>query len=165
MNAKDAILAVYAAADRIVASYLDGLSDADLMIRAVPGMNHIAWQLGHLIVSERMLLEMVKPGASPALPEGFEAAHGREADSTGSDDPSRFCAKARYLELLKIQREATKSVLAAISDSELDAPAPERVRQRMATNGNVLLMIGTHYIMHAGQWVPVRRKLGLPVAI
>ncbi len=165
MNAKDTIFAVYATADRIIEKYLEGLTEADLMIRAVPGLNHIAWQLGHLIVSERTLLEAVKPGSSPALPAGFEEAHGREEDATGSDDPARFSTKARYLELLNIQREATKAAVLAMKDEELDAPGPEKFRQRMPTNGSVLLLIGTHYIMHTGQWVAVRRKLGLPVAI
>ena len=165
MNARDAIFTVYGTADRIVEKYLDGLSDADLLTRPVEGMNHIAWQLGHLIVSERTLLDSVKPGASPPLPEGFEEAHGRDPGSTGADDPSRFSTKARYLELLKIQREATRAVVNAMSPEDLDAPSIERLQPRLPTVGAVLLMIGTHYVMHSGQWVAVRRKLGLPVAI
>ena len=165
MNAKDAILNLYGFADRIVEKYLEGLSDADLLVRPVEGMNHMAWQLGHLIVSEHSLLNSVKPGASPLLPEGFEEAHGREPDSTGSNDSQRFSTKAHYLELLKVQREATKAVVAGMSSEDLDTPSIEKFRSRLPTFGAVLLLIGSHYIMHSGQWVAVRRKLGLPVAI
>ncbi len=33
-------------------TYLGDLTDADIMVRAIPDTNHIAWQLGHLIQSE-----------------------------------------------------------------------------------------------------------------
>ena len=40
----------------VLTTYLSDLSDADLMVRAVPGTNHIAWQLGHLIASEHQMM-------------------------------------------------------------------------------------------------------------
>src|SRR5438874_3001174 len=101
MHAKDAILATLATGDRVLNKYLADLGDADLLVRPVPGQNHIAWQLGHLIATERFMLEGVKPGSSPALPEGFTDAHGRDEASTCSDDPSRFLTKDQYLALMK----------------------------------------------------------------
>ena len=91
MNAKDAIVQVLATADRVVNAYLADLSDADLLVRPIPGQNHIAWQLGHLISSERSFIEAMKPGFCPPLPEGFEAAHGRDEASVASDDPRGSC--------------------------------------------------------------------------
>jgi hypothetical protein len=165
MNAKDVILAVYNNADRVVNAYLADLTDADLLVRPVPRQHHIAWQLGHLILSERRMVESIKPGASPALPEGFEAAHGRDEASTTSDDPARFQTKARYLDLWKAQREATRSVLAGLTDADLDAPSSEPFRARIPSQGGVMLLVGNHAMMHVGQFVSVRRKLGKPVAI
>ena len=78
-------------------SYLGDLDDADLLVRPVEGMNHIAWQLGHLISSERGMVEAIRPGSCPPLPEGFEANHDRE--DTTSDDPARFLSKDDYLDL------------------------------------------------------------------
>ena len=52
-----------------------------------------------------------------------------------------------------------------MSPEELDTPSIEKLRSRVPTFGAVLLLIGSHYVMHSGQWVAVRRKLGLPVAI
>ena len=45
-------------------------------------MNPIALQLGHLIASERMIVEMVTPGVSPPLPAGFAEKHDLKKPST-----------------------------------------------------------------------------------
>jgi len=165
MNAKDAILQVHALADRLVNAYVGDLSDADLLLRPVPGQNHIAWQLGHLLLTERFFVEAIKPGSSPALPEGFDVAHGRDEKATTSDDPSQFLSKDAYVKLIKAQREVTLAVLNGLSEADLDAPGPESVRKMCPTVGSTLMLNGTHYIMHSGQFVSVRRKLGKPITI
>ena len=33
----------------VTRAYVDDLTDAELLVRSVPGSNHIAWQLGHII--------------------------------------------------------------------------------------------------------------------
>jgi hypothetical protein len=163
MNAKDVIRHSLDSSKSVIDSYINDLEDADLLLRPIDGMNHIAWQLGHLIWAERFFVEGVRPGASPPLPEGFSEAHG--TDQTKVDDPSKFLTRARYQELMKAQREATKAVLDQLTDAELDAPAPERIQRIAPTVGAVFNLAGTHYLMHAGQFVAVRRKLGKPVVI
>lgn len=165
MHARDAILTIYHFNERLIDAYLGDLDDADLLVRPVEGQNHIAWQLGHLISVEHALLDAVRPGSSPALPEGFAAAHGRDEASTTSDDPSRFRSKAEYLALWKAQRAASKSVLSALTDAEMDAPGPERTKQLVSNVGGVFVLLGTHAQMHLGQFVGVRRKLGKPRTI
>lgn len=164
MNAKDVILRVYATAERVIDAYLNDLSDEDLLVRPVAGQNHVAWQLGHLISTEYTLLNQMKPGASPELPAGFLEAHGRDETSFTSDDPSRFLPKSKYVELMATQREATRAVLAALPEAELDAVGPERVRKNAPTVGATFLLIGSHYILHSGQFVSVRRALKKPIA-
>jgi hypothetical protein len=163
MQAKDLIRTSMDLSDNVVNKYLDDLSDADLMRRPVDGMNHIAWQLGHLISAERMFVEAVRPGSSPALPEGFDEAHNKEAAK--SDDKSKFLSKAEYIRLMQTQRAATKKALDATSDADLDAPSPERWRGMWPTVGMVYNMVGNHVLMHVGQWVAVRREVGKPVVI
>lgn len=165
MNAKETILAAMGNSEAILNAYLADLSDAELLIRPVPGQNHIAWQLGHLIVSEKNLRDSVKAGSGPELPSGFAEAHGRDEASTHADDPERFQSKATYLELMKGQREASKKVLAELTDAEMDEEGPERSRRMAPTKGGVFLLIGTHGLMHAGQFVSVRRSLKKPLAI
>jgi hypothetical protein len=163
MNAKDVIRQAIGLSDMILNKYVDDLEDANLYIRPVDGMNCIAWQLGHLVSSERGMVEGVKPGSCPALPEGFEENH--TPDRAKSDDTSKYLSKNEYVALIQAQRVATKAVLDGLSESELDAPSPERMRSFCPTVGSVMMLTGTHYLMHLGQFVAVRRKLNKPVAM
>lgn len=165
MISKDAIITANGFADRILNAYLGDLSDADLLVRPIPGMNHIAWQIGHLLNTERGLLDALQPGASPAYPDGFTEAHGRDEAATTSDDPSRFLTRDAYLALWNAQRQASRAYLDAVDDATLDAPAPERVRKMVPDVGGTLLLFGTHALMHLGQFAAVRRSLGKPVVI
>jgi hypothetical protein len=163
MSRKKTIRNVIEMSDRIINSYLSGLSDKDLFVRAVPGVNHIAWQLGHIISSERHFIERLNPGASPPLPEGFDAKHGR--DKTGEDDPAAFYPLETYQALWKAQREATLATLESFPETDLDDANPEKYPPYAPTPAAILTMTGLHPIMHAGQFVPVRRLLKLPITI
>ncbi len=162
MTPKDAICNTLDMSEMIVGAYTSDLSDAELLVRPVPGMNHIAWQIGHLIESERGMVEILRPGTSPALPAGFAEAHSKEAAS--SDDPAKFHKLAEYQALWKAQREATKKVVDSFSDSELDN-ADANLPSYAPTVGALLNMTGIHVLMHSGQFVAVRRLLGKPVTI
>lgn len=164
MHAKDVILQSFGLNDNILNAYLGDLSDSDLLLRPVPGQNHIAWQLGHLISSERAMVEAVKPGSCPPLPAGFDEAHDTKT-APKSDDASKFLGKDRYLELYRAQRAATKKVLEGLSDADLDAPGPEMIREIAPTVGATMVLLGDHITMHVGQFVSVRRKLQKPVTI
>lgn len=142
----------------VAESYLKDLTDEDLLRRPVPNANHIAWQVGHLIVSEHNLNNMVCPDSMPALPEGFAEKHGKEA--AASDDASAFCTKDEYLQAMQEQRQGTLALLDKLSDEELEKPAPEKIQQFGATVGAVIAGQSAHWMMHAGQWVIVRRQLG-----
>ena len=78
MNAKDVIRQVIEFGDMVMRAYVADLTDAELLVRSVPGSNHIAWQLGHLIGGVHSMLADIGRSA-PALPDGFAAAHGRAA--------------------------------------------------------------------------------------
>ncbi|HEX7377006.1 MAG TPA: DinB family protein, partial [Pirellulales bacterium] len=83
MNAHGAIRTALAGADMISLAYLNDLSDADLLVRPVPGTNHIAWQLGHLIAAENGMVEETCPGSMPPLPADFRDKH---SPATASSD-------------------------------------------------------------------------------
>jgi hypothetical protein len=158
MNTKEAIRHSIKSSDMIVDGYLGDLTDAEILVRPVPGANHIAWQLGHLIASENMLVGSTVPGTMPKLPEGFKEKHNKE--TAGIDDPKAFLTKNEYLKLMKEQRAGTFAALEKISDADLDKPAPEQFRSFLPTVANVFIMQGSHALMHAGQWAVTRRKLG-----
>ncbi len=159
MNAREAIRLGLSHADLISKSYIGDLSDADMLVRPVPGANHIAWQLGHLLNSEHQMIESVWPGTMPALPEGFAAKYTPE--SSKFDSPGAFHSKEAYLKAYEQQRAGTLKALEKVSEADLDKPAPEQMRAYAPTYGDVLALQGSHWLMHAGQWAIVRRKLGM----
>jgi uncharacterized damage-inducible protein DinB len=160
LTAKDAIRRTLDMAGFLTQDALRDLSDADLLVRTSPAANHIAWQLGHLLISGRRFLSALGRPA-PDLPDGFEAAHARE--NAASDDPGQFAMKAEYLSRLDALRAAARAAVDEIPDEQLDDPGPESSRSYAPTVGDVLLLLGTHELMHVGQFVAVRRKLNKPV--
>jgi hypothetical protein len=162
VNAKDVIQTALASTKNLVEMYLSDLSDADLLVRPVPGANTIAWQLGHLISSEPHLIRTQFPDAPyPELPAGFDEAHNKEA--AAADSPRGFKGKAEYLELFNKVRSATLAALSKLSDADLDRPTQGRMAPFAPTLGAYFILIANHALMHAGQFTVVRRKLGKPV--
>lgn len=163
MDSKQVIAATLDTSAMVLSKYFEDMTDQELLIRPVEGCNHLAWQLGHLVASEAMLLGMVAPGAAPELPAGFAEKHSKE--QTGDDNAANFCTKQEYIDLFDKVHAATKAALENVNEDELDKPAPEHFRGMFPTVGHVWVLLATHSMMHAGQFVPVRRKLGKPVVI
>jgi hypothetical protein len=161
MDAKDAIRSSANLSTLVLKAYISDLDDADLMRRPGEGCNHLAWQLGHLISSEVQLLDTVAPGKGIELPDGFTDAHAKEASR--NDDPAGFQGKRNYVELFDKVRAASLAALDTYAESDFDNPAPEDFREFCPTMGDMFTLIATHPMMHAGQFVIVRRQLGKPI--
>lgn len=163
MNAKDAIKSSFNFSSMVLKTYISDLDDADLMRRPAEGCNHLAWQLGHLISSEVQLLESVAPGKGINLPDGFVEAHSKE--TCGNDDAAAFQDKASYEQLFDQVRAASQAALDDYPEPDLDNPSPEHFSKICPTMGDMFTLIATHPMMHAGQFVIVRRQLGKPILI
>ncbi|MBI1348402.1 DinB family protein [bacterium] len=163
MQAKDAIKQTMGLSRHVLNAYFADMTDAELLHRPGPGCNHLAWQLGHLIASECSLIESIQAGSAPELPAGFKEKHGKE--NATSDNPSDFCTKQEYADLFKLVNDATIKLIDEYPEADLDGPAPESFRSMFPTMGLMFLLVATHPMMHAGQFVPVRRALGKPVVI
>lgn len=163
MNAKDAIKMQMDMGLMVLKTYVSDLDDANLMLRPGKGCNHLAWQIGHLIASEASLCKGVCPNAAAVLPDGFADRHAK--DKAGLDDPSQFQTKQQYVDLLDKQRAATLDALAKLPEGDLDKPSPEHFRQMFPTVGHIFALIAAHPLMHAGQFVAIRRQLDKPVLI
>jgi hypothetical protein len=159
MNAKDVMRNCLEMSHMITRAYVEDLTDAELLVRSVPGANHIAWQMGHMISGTRQMLAGLGH-TPPALPAGFEA--GYDKTTATSDDPARFATKAEYLRLADEMKAASLAAIEATPLEALDQPGPEAMREYAPTVGALLTLVGTHWMMHAGQFVPIRRKLGKP---
>ena len=162
MTGKDAIKNTIDVCQDVLTTYLSDLSDADLMVRPVSGANHIAWQLGHLVASQHQM--MIQAGYDmPDLPDGLAESYTPE--TAKSDDRAKLHKKDQYLAWMKQQCEGTMAALNALPEADLDKPSPESMRSYAATIGVVFNLVGIHQMMHAAQFVAVRRKLGKPVLI
>ena len=163
MNSREAIKNTIETADMVCGAYLGDLTDEESMKRPHAGCNHVNWQIGHIIASENGMANACVEGAVPALPEGFADKYTKETAS--SDDASAFVPHSQLLEIAKSQGEAVLKMIDGISDTEFDKPAPESMQAYAQNIGAVVNMMGSHWMMHAGQWVIVRRELGREVVI
>ena len=141
-----------------VNAYLQDLSDEDLLRRPCDGGNHIAWQLGHLLASDNRLINSVCPGSMPDLPSGFADQHSKE--NAGVDVASSFLTKQKYLELMVTQHQALRDALSTMTDEALQQESPEGIREYAPSVGSIFNLTPSHWMMHSGQWVIVRRQLG-----
>jgi hypothetical protein len=155
MQAQQAIREVIELGNTVAMSYLSDLNDEELLRRPHPRCNHINWQWGHLIVSENELVNQAIPGVMPPLPEGFADRYTKE--TVGLDDPSSFASKEQLLEVMAEQRKGTLAALEQTTLEDLDRPTGIPYAPNVAS---IFSLQGTHWLMHAGQWVVVRRQLG-----
>ena len=161
MNSIAAIRTALKSSHQLLTWFVGDLSDADLLVRPVAGANHIAWQIGHLILSERGMGAELPGITYPELPAGFAAQHGKETAMT--DPPVGFASRAEYVELFTAVRNATIAALDKLTEADLDRPTQGRMAPFAPTLGALLLLVSNHSLMHAGQFSVVRRKLGKPI--
>lgn len=162
MNGIELLTAALQSSRKMLEWILSDLSDSDLLVRPVPGANHFAWQLGHLIASERaMVLEQLPAAQMPELPAGFAEAHGK--GTATSDDATRFLSRGEYVALLGSIREATIAAVGKLTDADLSRPTTGNMASFCPTLGTLLGLLNDHIMMHLGQATVIRRKLGKPV--
>ena len=162
MNTHETIQASLNLAREVTNTLLADLSDEDLLNRPVPGANHIAWQLGHLICSEHSMMAELPESDMPALPDGFAEKYKKE--TSNSDDPSHFESKQTYLDLYGQVRGGTLATLERLSDDRMSESAPDAYREMFKTVGALVSLQASHELMHVGQYTVVRRQLGKAVA-
>ena len=163
MNAVEAIKNTIQTADMVCGAYLGDLTDEDLMRRPHAGCNHLNWQIGHLIAADNEMANGCVAGTIPELPAGFSEKYSK--DAAANNDPSAFHTKAELMNLFEKQRAAIFAALDKMTETDLDQPAPEAMRAYAPTFGAVFNMLGAHWLMHAGQWVIIRREVGRDIVI
>ena len=161
MNVREALTHALTSTKNILTWFVADLSDADLLVRPVPGANCVAWQLGHLIQSETRMIAQVPGAQVPELPAGFTERHTK--DTAAAEPPTGFLSKEEYLGLFNKVRAATLAAVAHLSEADLDKPTEGPIAKLAPTLGALLLLDANHTVMHAGQFSVVRRKLGKPV--
>lgn len=155
MTPQAVVEATIANCQMVVDYYLSDLTEAETLHRPGPGLNHIRWQMGHLISAEHKMISEIMPGSMPTLPDGFCARYTKATANV--DDPAQLDSFAELKRLGANQREATLEALAKCSSDRLSDPTGVDYAPRVV---DMFILQGTHWLMHAGQWAVIRRQLG-----
>lgn len=139
---------------------LADFSDADMLVRPVPGANHAMWQVGHLVVSHSGILAKISGRPAPEAPAGFLQKFAKETATI--DDPAAFPKKDEVLNQLGKVMSAAADYIRTLTEADLNKPSPV-MQQVCPTVGSVILLLANHLNMHMGQMQVIRRKLGKPV--
>jgi uncharacterized damage-inducible protein DinB len=139
-------------------SYVDDLKPAEFEAQPIPGVNSVAWMLGHLALTDRRIIGLF--GAEvPTLPDGFEAKFKTTKQPAGEQkglgDPKELLAifDAHRTKLI----ETVKAADAAKLNKPMPSPHP-----LFNTLGEAAAFMAVHYGLHAGQVTVIRRALGYP---
>ena len=77
------------------------------------------------------------------------------------DDAGKFLTKDEYIRHAKQVRANALKVLDGLPLEDLSKPVTG-VPPFCKTAGDVFMFLGSHWLMHAGQWAIIRRSLGKP---
>lgn len=163
MTGREAIQAALEGTQKTLTWFLSDFTDADMLVRPVPGANHAAWQVGNVIGGDVGLISSELPAAKyPPLPPGFAELHGGSAGAK-QDGPAGFLTQAEFIKLFTDVRASTIAALNTLTDADLDRPCTGKYKSFAPTLGRMFLAVSDHTTMHSGQFSVIRRKLGKPV--
>ena len=143
-------------------SLLDGLADDD-WFEMPQGITHIAWQVGHIAMSQYGLTLFRQRGRAEVdlklMPSSFRKKFSRgtepkpDREFYPAPDEIRAILNAVYEQALKEMPTFSQESL----DQSVDPP-----HAAFATNYGALLFAVDHEMIHAGQIVILRRLIGKP---
>ncbi|HZZ42279.1 MAG TPA: DinB family protein [Tepidisphaeraceae bacterium] len=158
MTLQDSVAFALERSRNILQLFIADLTPAEFVHRSASKANCAAWIVGHLILSDRRVIQLLGKTDLPPLPDGFEKRFSRDP---GSPEAQEF-GDAMILPALFDQHrtmliEAMRKSDVAEWSKPLEKPSP-----RFATLGEMLTFFSLHTAMHAGQISTIRRSLGKP---
>ena len=160
-TANNTIVFVLKASHARFHTYIDDLKPSEFAHQPFPGVNSVAWILGHLTLTDRRILGLL--GAElPPIPDGFETrfkATRRPAEvQTHLGEPTEMISlfDAHRLKLIDAVQRATPEAL--------NTPLPNPIAAAK-TVGEAAAFMAVHVALHAGQVTLIRRSLGYPPVV
>jgi hypothetical protein len=146
---------------QILKMTLADFTDQEMLTRPVPGANHAAWQLGHLVASAAHLVGTVAPEVIPTSLVSFgEKFSGKTANV---DEPDFFPRKGDLLEAFSQAYDAAAGWVRTLTPDDLLRTTPGRMAEFAPSFGHLAMMLASHVMMHVGQMQVTRRRLGKPL--
>ena len=125
----------------------------------VPGVNTVAWLVGHLVLVEHRRAVALHATDLPELPAGFEGRYTatRQTAVSQTDLDSSTV-------LTRLFHEVRGRLVAAVvvAPASLLAEPLATPNSLFATVGESVLFMGQHAALHLGQITVIRRLLGYP---
>ncbi|HPF37306.1 MAG TPA: DinB family protein [Phycisphaerae bacterium] len=125
-----------------------------------PGVGHVAWQLGHLAVSQIALIHVRCLGKSAAecIDPALVGTFGK--GSTPVADASEYPSIAEIRKLFDETQRDVIEIIRGMSDADLEAPAGTEPHPLFDTRAGALGTAAMHETFHAGQIAMSRRIWG-----
>ena len=126
------------------------------------GVTHVAWQVGHLAVSQYYLGLFHVRGASDEdnslLPTDFGTLFGK--DSVPSANAGDYPSASEIVLVLDAVHARVKDEIAAVDESTWDTPTEGPEHPFFKTKWHSASFVPAHEFLHAGQIGLLRRLLG-----
>jgi uncharacterized damage-inducible protein DinB len=156
---QDAIAEAHGTARTLLHRYVDDLKPEEFRHQPLPGANNAGWIVGHLARTARTACERLGVTDLPPLPDGwadqFKPTKSAAAPEQPIGDP------AESLRIFDLHSERLMAAVRKADDKKLAEPPP--FQSPLFSNlGQMLLFLGLHTSMHAGQLSVIRRSLGKP---
>lgn len=143
----------------VIRRNLAGVTHDESLIQPAGGGNCLNWVLGHIVATRDNALRLLNQ--EPVWSKEIAGIYKR------GSDPIRDGANAQTLEKVVADLELSQgrmvAGLAAVSESELSAPSPDK--SLAETVGELLFVLQFHEAYHAGQAGLLRRMAGHEGAI
>lgn len=136
------------------------IPEEKMCLQPAPGMNHAAWQLGHLafVFDSMIKVFSVKGTMSAEWYELFKA--GSQPHSDRSKYPAKDALLREYEQNFRRLVDAVASAAPETFDREFPNP---KLRTMLPTIGVAMVhVLTTHQGIHLGQLSAWRRALGMP---
>ncbi|MEW4490160.1 DinB family protein [Thalassoglobus sp. JC818] len=141
---------------------LDHVDDGDWFRQPADGINHIAWQVGHIAIAQYGLCLKRVRGFKPSDEQLFPVNEYATLFGKGSQpnpDPEVYPEPAAIREsLVAIQQQVVEETL-QLTQETLDEPI-DPVHPMFSTKGEALRFAPKHEMLHVGQIAMLRRLFG-----
>jgi uncharacterized damage-inducible protein DinB len=144
----------------IVRINLEGITQAESLVRAVPNGNHINWIVGHVVSTRCALLPALHQ--EPPVDREKLGPYTRGSHVVGD---AEYLSLEQLLQWFDETQERVLAGVAALTDEELAAPAPFSPGGGPETLASLLMKSTVHEGYHLGQTGILRRVIGKPGAI
>lgn len=160
MKTTDLLIERLAAARRWTTTLLEDIEETRWFESPAPGIQHIAWQVGHVAASQAVLIHnrCLNIPVAQVVPESITKQFGRGSKPVG--DPAAYPPLAEIRGLFDGVQADCLARIRQMTESDIDLPAYGDPHPMFAKRGEAVAMAVMHEAFHAGQIALTRRLFG-----